>query len=154
MPGYGLLPADQGLGLKPWSYAVKRLTDARSYWIATTRPDGRPHAVPIWGLWLDEHFMFSTGAQSRKARNLSANAHVTIGAEPADDAIVIEGKAALVGDGARRRDFAKLYGAKYAWGSDAESFSEPIYAVRPAVAYWFSSAPGDFVGGTTRWTFE
>jgi hypothetical protein len=30
---------------------------------------------------------------------------------------------------------------------------EPVYAVRPTRAYSFSSAPGEFVGGSTRWTF-
>jgi hypothetical protein len=49
MPGYGILDAKSGSGLLPWSVAVERLTEARNYWIATTRPDGRPHAMPVWG---------------------------------------------------------------------------------------------------------
>ena len=149
MPGYGLLPADQGKGLKPWSYAVERLTRARNYWISTTRPDGRPHAVPIWGLWLRDEFAFSTGARSRKARNLEANACVVIGVEPADDSIVLEGEAQLIEDAAWKREFVAAYEAKYGWAME----SEPMYSVRPTVAFFFSSAEGEFVGGATRWTF-
>jgi hypothetical protein len=152
MPGYGLLPADQGSGLKPWSYAVERLSRAHAYWVATTRPDGRPHAVPLWGVFVEECFMFSTGAQSRKARNLAANSYIVIGAEPGDDAVVVEGHAELVTDLALRRAFAAAYAAKYSWNMD--DFSEPIYAVHPSVAFAYSSAPGEFTGGSTKWTFE
>jgi len=147
MPGYELLPADQGKGLKPWSYAVERLTHARGYWISTTCPDGRPHSVPIWGLWLRDHFAFSTGAQSKKARNLRANPHVVIGVEPSDDSIVLEGEARLEDDAACKREFLESYRAKYGWVSD----SEPMYLVRPILAFYFSS--DDFTGGATRWVF-
>ena len=34
-------------GTLDWSHAEQRLKRARSYWIATTRPDGTPHAVPV-----------------------------------------------------------------------------------------------------------
>ena len=42
MPGYGILDEKSGQGLVSWSHAVERLTSARGYWLATTRPDGRP----------------------------------------------------------------------------------------------------------------
>src|SRR5579859_2049245 len=38
----------------PWSHVVERLEGARYYWLATTRPDGRPHVTPLWGVWIDE----------------------------------------------------------------------------------------------------
>ena len=151
MPGYGLLPADQGKGLKPWSYAVERLTRTRGYWVSTTCPDGRPHSVPIWGVWLRDEFAFSTGAQSKKARNLTANPHVVIGAEPTEDAIVLEGEARLLDDADWKRDFARDYATKYGW--NMEGFSEPVYSVKPRVAFYFSSTEDEFTGGTTRWQF-
>lgn len=150
MPGYGLLPADQGLGLKPWSYAVERLSRARGYWISSTCPDGRPHSVPIWGLWLQDRFAFSTGASSRKARNMRANPHVVIGCEPSDDAIVLEGEASVVESADWKREFTKLYSTKYSYDVPA---TEPIYAVRPIVAFSFATAGNEFLGGSTRWVF-
>ncbi len=36
-------------GQLDWSHAEERLKRARNYWIATTRPYGTPHAVPVWG---------------------------------------------------------------------------------------------------------
>jgi nitroimidazol reductase NimA-like FMN-containing flavoprotein (pyridoxamine 5'-phosphate oxidase superfamily) len=71
MPGYGV---PEGAGsLKPWSWARERLEASRNYWLATVRPDSRPHLIPIWGVWLDGQFYFSTGAESRKAKNLRTN---------------------------------------------------------------------------------
>lgn len=149
MPGYGLLPADQGSGLKPWSYAQERLTLARNFWISTTRPDGRPHAVPIWALWWQDRLLFSTGEQSSKGRNLAALPYAVIGSEPADDAIVLEGPVERVLDADVLADFARAYGAKYA--HDMAGFNDPVYALRPKLAFAFSTT--DFTGSATRWTF-
>ncbi len=68
MPGYGI--AQKRDGLMEWEHLSKHMASARNYWIITTRPDGRPHAAPVWGVWMDEVFYFSTGARSVKARNL------------------------------------------------------------------------------------
>ena len=44
---YGFPTSDAQL--LPWAYAEQRLVAARNYWLATTRPDGRPHVSPAWG---------------------------------------------------------------------------------------------------------
>jgi len=38
-------------GLKHWSWALERLEKSHNYWIATSRPDGRPHLMVVWGIW-------------------------------------------------------------------------------------------------------
>jgi nitroimidazol reductase NimA-like FMN-containing flavoprotein (pyridoxamine 5'-phosphate oxidase superfamily) len=152
MPGYGIADATSGKGLLPWSWAVERLTKARNYWVATTRPDGNPHAMPVWGVWIDDAFYFSTGTQSRKARNLAENPRCVIGCEIGPDQVIVEGVAELQDDAELRRKFAEAYQAKYDW--DTEGFSEPFYAVRPAVVFGFTTTPGDFTASATRWTFD
>jgi len=152
MPGYGILDADKGKGLLPWSWATDRLSKARNYWVATTRPGGNPHAMPVWGVWIDDAFYFSTGDQSRKARNLVANPKCVIGCEVGDDQIVLEGVAELMEDSVLRRRFGDAYQTKYNW--DMEGFSEPFYRVRPMTVFGFSTAPGEFVETATRWTFD
>lgn len=151
MPGYGILDDNSGKGLLAWSYAVERLTNARSYWVSTTRPDGRPHSMPVWGVWLTDRFYFSSGSQSRKARNLAANSYCVVGVEPADEAIILEGVAELVSDPELKKRFNKAYSVKYNW--DTEGFDEPVYAVTPKVAFAFRTAPGEFAGSATRWVF-
>src|SRR5262249_47533941 len=89
MPGHGG-PAGKA-GLLPWTWAADRLRTSRQYWIATTRPDGAPHVMVIWGVWFDGAFWFSTGAKSRKARNLTANPRCVICTDDAAKAVILEG---------------------------------------------------------------
>src|SRR4051794_25481300 len=83
-PGYGI-DGSSPEGMLPWSEVVARLEAARNYWICTTRPDGRPHASPVWGLWFEDEFVFSTGTDSRKGRNLAENPEVVVHLESGDD---------------------------------------------------------------------
>lgn len=152
MPGYGILDAESGKGLLPWSWATERLAKAKNYWLATTRPDGNPHVMPVWGVWLDDAFYFSTGTQSRKARNLVENPKCGMGCELGDNQIVLEGIAELMSDAELRRRFAEAYAGKYEW--DTEGFDEPFYAVHPTAAFGFSTASGEFVASATRWLFD
>src|ERR1700675_123558 len=88
MPGYGLPEANKGL--LPWSWAEQRLKKSHNYWITTTKPDGAPHTMVVWGLWLDGAFIFSTGRQSRKARNLAENKKCVVCTEHAHEAVIVE----------------------------------------------------------------
>lgn len=151
MPEYGLLAPDEGQGLLPWGWAAERLTRARNYWVATTQPDGRPHVTAVWGVWLDDTFYFSTGRQSRKARNLAERPHCVICTEDAAEAVIVEGRTVLVGDPAPLARIANIYRAKY-----ASSFPDDsnVYAVRPQVVFGFIESAAEFAGAATRWRFS
>src|SRR5688500_7925055 len=62
----------------PWDDIERLLTDAQLYWIITVRTDGRPHAVPLVGVWHDGAFAFCTGPEEQKQRNLDANPLVAV----------------------------------------------------------------------------
>jgi hypothetical protein len=142
---------DAGSGLMPFRWAAERLERARSYWLATTRPDGRPHAMPVWGIWLDGRLWFSTGHHSRKAHNLAASPACVVFPESADEAVIIEGTAERVTDPATLARFKEFYGAKYHW--DLDLGLGPIFAVRPHVAFGFIESPNPDKGSPTRWVF-
>src|SRR5438552_15044970 len=72
-----------------WGWATERLSRARNYWIATTRPAGRPHSRPVWGVWLDTTLYFSTG--SLAAQNLASRPAITVHLESGSDVVIIEG---------------------------------------------------------------
>lgn len=152
MPGYQIAAAEGGKGLLPWSWAAERLSNAHNYWLSTTRPDGGPHAMAVWGVWLDESFIFSTAQSSTKARNLAADPRCVVCPERGDEAVVLEGVAEEVTDPALLRRFADAYNTKYDWDMDAAAGG--IYAVRPSVAFGFIELPGDFPTTATRWTFN
>ena len=151
MPGYGILDAAKGKGLLPWKWATERLEKARTYWLATTRTGGAPHVMPVWGVWMDDAFFFSTGDQSRKARNLAENPRCVIACELDQDQIIVEGIAEVIVGTELIRRFAEMYGPKYAW--EMEGFEEPVYAVRPSMVFGFTSASDEFTSTATRWVF-
>ena len=93
-----LLP---GQGTTAWEEARDRLAnpgpDEYSHaWLATVRPNGRPHLMPIISFWIGGGLHFIVGEGTRKGRNLAANAWCVIGIEnrklPSLD-IIIEGRA-------------------------------------------------------------
>ena len=154
MPGYGVLPAEEGSGLMPWAEAERRLTVSHDYWCATVRPDGRPHVMPVWGVWLDGRLWFSSGRRSLKARNLDADPRCTVTTEDARNPVVLDGAARRVTDAAGIAAFVAAMNAKYDAGMTIE-FQDPAvngtFALRPEWA--FALTEGDFPGSPTRWTF-
>jgi hypothetical protein len=149
MPGYGIVDANSGKGLLPWSWARERLADAHNYFLATVRPDGRPHSMPVWGVWLDDCFCFSTGAESQKARNLAANSHCVVSPEGAHEAVVVEGIAEPARDGRYLERAIAAYYDKYKW--KLEPGTGPIFVVRPRVAYGLIEY--EMTATATRWDF-
>ena len=155
IPGYGLLKTKKGL--LPWKWAEDRLSKSRQYWIATTRPDRRPHVMVVWALWLDGFLYFSTGSKSVKARNLAKNPHCTMCTEKADEAVILEGKVETEKDVERIREFLRLYEKKYKWdmssmADDLLKLKEPVLRLRPKTA--FGLAEKTFATSATRWIFE
>lgn len=149
-PGYGILPREKGSGLLPWSWVAEHLSKAHTYWIATTRADSRPHVMPVWGIWLDDVFYFSSGRNSKKVRNMTNNPHVVISTGNDDVGIVVEGRAVEVGEGSLKNNVIAAYKAKY--DSDLEALSEPVFAIYPEVV--FGLLESDFAGSATRWTLS
>ena len=87
--GYGL-PATTD-GLLTWHAVEERLVAATNYWLATVRPDGRPHVVPRWGVWLDGRFYYDGSPATRHARNLTTNSACTLNLESGTEVVIIEG---------------------------------------------------------------
>ncbi len=155
MPGYGLPKGTKGL--LPWSWARQRLEKSHNYWITTAKADRSPHTMVVWGLWLEGRFLFSTGRQSRKARNLAKNQRCVVCTEKADQAVIVEGIAEDTSDVALRRKFLKQYQRKYAFDmsgfeADILNLKEPVYAVRPVVAFGLDEKK--FLKAATRWRFK
>jgi nitroimidazol reductase NimA-like FMN-containing flavoprotein (pyridoxamine 5'-phosphate oxidase superfamily) len=158
-PRYG----DASATSPPWTDIERLLTDAQLYWIITVRADGRPHAVPLVGVWQDHAFAFCTGAEEQKQRNLDANPHVAVttgstGAHGWDSGkdVVVEGTAERVTDVDELQRLADAWFAKYgedwAYAVRGQEFVERsssgggsgarVYRVRPAKVLAFGDAHG------------
>jgi uncharacterized pyridoxamine 5'-phosphate oxidase family protein len=152
MPGYGLPRSKKGL--LPWKWAEDRLDKSRQYWIATTRPDGRPHVMVVWALWIDGVLYFSTGSKSRKAQNLKTNPNCTMCTEKADEAVILEGVVDTERNVETIRRFLRLYEKKYKWdmssmADDLLKLKEPVFYLKPKVG--FGMWEKKFATSATRW---
>jgi nitroimidazol reductase NimA-like FMN-containing flavoprotein (pyridoxamine 5'-phosphate oxidase superfamily) len=145
--GYGIPKSRKSL--LPWSHVTERLATSRNYWVATTRPDGRPHVVPVWGVWLDGTFFHGGGPRTRKARNLATNPHVAVHLESGDEVVIMEGTADMLtpdnADAALLERIDDAYEAKYGM-----RHGTPVWALRPTVAFGWTIYPTT----VTRWTFD
>ena len=146
-PRYG----DASATPPPWADIERLLADAQLYWIITVRADGRPHAVPLVGVWQDGAFAFCTGPEEQKQRNLDANAHVAVttgstGAHGWDSGtdVVLEGTAVRVTDADELQRLADAWFAKY--GDDWK------YEVRGQEFVELSDSGGSTGGGA--WVYR
>jgi PPOX class probable F420-dependent enzyme len=154
MPGYGVVGPAEGSGLLPWSWAEDRLAASHDYWVATTRPDGRPHVMPVWAVWDAGYLWFSSSRGSRKARNLDADPRLTMTTDNALEPVVVDGTAARVLDLEARSRFMGLSNAKY--GTDYPvDFLDPevnaTYRVTPVSVIGLVEA--NFTDSPTKWVF-
>ena len=146
-----------GSGRLPWQWATEQLSKARTYWIATTRPDGQPHSRPVWGVWLDGTFYFSTGSLAKQ--NLAANPAITVHLESGSSVVIIEGLTEPANERVLREQVVPQYNEKYHWNLDPNNLPGPFYAVRPkkALGWHFEesavSAQSTVLGNATRWRF-
>lgn len=148
-PLYGLKSPHKFL---PFTHAEERLAKSRNYWICTTRPDGRPHSIPVWGFWLDGSLYFGTARSTRKARNLAHNPAISIHLESGDDVVIVEGAAVEV-DLTDKPTLNKLDAASRAkYKMPLMVIPESVfYCVLPrAVLAWTEN---DFPNNATRWQF-
>ena len=132
-----------------WEWARERLAAARNYWLATTKADGAPHAMPVWGLWLDGVVLFSTSPESIKARNFARDPRAVLHVASGEELVILEGE---VEDGVLDDAAADLYAAKYDYRPEPPgSANEGWYRFRPRTAYAWGQ---DFPRSVTRFTFD
>lgn len=79
-----------------WVDVERKLIHAQNYWLSTVRPDGRPHSIPKWGVWVDDRFYFDGSPETLHARNITHNPYITLHLESGENVVVLEGKAANV----------------------------------------------------------
>jgi nitroimidazol reductase NimA-like FMN-containing flavoprotein (pyridoxamine 5'-phosphate oxidase superfamily) len=151
--GYGV-PATS-TGLLDWAHVDRRLRDATVYWLATTRPDGRPRVRPLDGLWHDGFLYVGGSPETGWARDLARRTDVAVHLDDGTDVVILEGEAELLEHGVDDElavTLAALSNAKYPqYGMTPEMYKGPgPYAIRPRRAFAWRAFPGD----VTRFRFD
>ena len=150
-------------GVLDWSWAEERLDRCRNFWVATVTPAGRPHLMPVWGIWLAdrEEFLFSCAPTARKARNMRANPQVSVSTDDSVEVVVIEGAGREV-DSSEIVEPIRRWAAKY--GSDepdeaseaqlAEFMADTsAFLIAPERAFGIIERPAEFGPRATRWVW-
>lgn len=158
MADYGV-PADTA-GVLPWSWAEERLLASRNLWVVSASPEGRPHAMPVWGVWVPESgtCVFSCSPNSRKARNFRANPRATVAVDDTVEVVVVEGAVQEVAP-ATVDAALDAYVEKY-WATDAERAegkafvsSHDVWELTPERAFGIIEREDDFAQRATRWVW-
>ncbi|MEY2478610.1 MAG: hypothetical protein QOG87_3925 [Actinomycetota bacterium] len=160
MAAYGV-PADPA-GALPWTWAQQRLVDNKNYWVVTASASARPHAMPVWGVWLPEtdRFWFSCSPNARKARNIGENPQCVVAIDDTAECVSVEGRA-RVADLGRDADAVDravaTYVTKY-WDDPTvyramEAFvrSNALIEVIPDRAFGIIEREDEFAQRATRW---
>lgn len=137
-----------------WTTVSGALASAELYWLTTVRGDGRPHVTPLVGVWVDDEFVFCTGSDEQKARNLERNANVavTTGVNSWKDGldVVVEGSIARLTGGETLKQIADAYREKYSgewdFDNDDEVFDPDgnrahVFRVTPTKVIAFAKSP-------------
>ena len=151
----------------PWSRALEALEGPQpptlTWFLATTRPDGRPHVAGVGAIWYEGKIWFVSGPATRKSRNLAENGTCAVSMALSGMDLVFEGVAERVTDDETLRRIAKRYGdsgwpaqvkdAAFTYDYSAPSAGPPpwyVYAITPTQAFGVASAEPH---GATRWRF-
>lgn len=144
-------PAEYGIpknmkGALKWSHVVEHMAAPRNYWVATARPNGRPHAMPVWGVWVENTLYFGSAENTRWSRNLAENPQVAIHLESGDEVIILEGNVSRITDPKHPlvKKIDAAYKAKYGMPHGI-----PCWALHPQVVFAWTK----FLTDATRWVF-
>jgi hypothetical protein len=157
-----------GSAALPWSRPRDLLTtlaerDHPTY-LGTTRPDGRPHAAGVGAFWHDGDIYFTSGAGTRKTRNLAQNPAATIAMRLEGIDLVFEGDVTRVTDEKTLQTVAAL-AVEGGWPAEVEGgaltapYSAPSAGPPPWDVYRFTFHTAFGVAtaepyGATRWRFD
>ena len=143
-------------GFIPWNKIDNWLRAARSIWVSTTRPDGRPHAVPVWFIWDGSSVYFISARSLQKSGNLARQPWIVVHLGDGDDVVILEGSVEIITEQAELERVDAAYQAKYVdpgSGAQATIFEPDVDLYRVNVKRIMAWEYGT-VANRTDWEFE
>ena len=152
--GYGVPATEEGM--VDWDWVVEQLEQARNYWFSTTRPDGRPHAMPAWAVWVNDGLYFDGSPETRRGRNLAQNSAISVHLESGDRVVILEGQGLEAGrpDAELAHQLVAAFERKYGVSDNYHPTPDQwdnggLWVLRPKVAFGWR----DFPNSLTRFRF-
>jgi hypothetical protein len=110
--------------------AIERLKTAQNIWIASVRPDGRPHLTPVWFALAGGKLYVSIDPDSVKSKNIAYNPRVALSLEDGLHPVICEGTAALLNPPLPDEVLA-VFLRKYEWDITQEKQYHQVVEVTP-----------------------
>ena len=110
--------------------AQERLETAQNIWIASVRPDGRPHLTPVWFAWTGGKLYISIDPDSVKSKNIANNPRVALTLEDGLHPVICEGTAAPLVPPLPEEVLA-VFLRKYEWDITQENQYHQVVEVTP-----------------------
>jgi Pyridoxamine 5'-phosphate oxidase len=119
--------------LLDWASVEPRLVESPHYWLGTVRADGRPHVVPVDGIWLDGGCYFGGDAETVHIRNLRRDGRATLHlSEQGESAVIVEGVAEWITPSkSDAKRLAAAATAKYGYSQSAASYLAGVWRLEP-----------------------
>ncbi|CAM5350107.1 PPOX class F420-dependent enzyme [Streptomyces avidinii] len=93
--------------------------------LSTVRADGSPHIAPIWFVLDGDSFVFNTGKDTVKGRNLARDGRVALCVDddrPPFSYVILQGRAELSEDLDEMLPWASRIGSRYMGAENGEAF--------------------------------
>ncbi len=152
MPHYGVMPNEVDAMLT-WDWVDRQMREARNYWLCSVCGDGRPHSVPVWGVWVEGDLYFGTDKNSVKARNIARDNRVVMHLDSGDETVIVEGQLvkAQVADPLLKK-IGERYVEKYVLDPELEETDDLLFRLIPKkVMAWLER---DYPATATYWLFD
>lgn len=153
------IPAKQVKGYKmtvdpnnllTWDFVATQMTAARHYWISTVYSDGRPHVVPVWGIWSANRFHFEGGLHTAWAKNLARNPQIAVHLPDGEKVVIIHGLARIIEDDELDADGWSQLDTAFQTKYQVQQGSPFRYVQPQKVLAW----DGGDLQNMTRWLFK
>jgi hypothetical protein len=143
-------PAERGF--LDWETLIWRFAAEKSYWVTSMHTV--PHAMPVWGIWQDDAFRFSTHPQSRKAKNLRQNPFATVHLGNTEAVLILECSVTALASTQELQHFVDEYNPKYKWDFKVDDVIGGVFSLKPKKAFaWADGEGAGFSDTATRFTF-
>ena len=135
-----------------WEEVRARLVEAPAYWLSLARTDGRPHVVPLDGIWVDDVWWYGGAPGTVHIRTVEANPQAVMHLPDPMRAVIVEGVVRRVSPAPelaqRMADLANEKYAHYGLKNDASTYASALGLFPRRVLAW-SAFPSD----ATRFEF-
>jgi hypothetical protein len=145
------LPEAYGRATDPlaWETVRAELEEAPAYWVSSVRPDGRPHAVPVDGIWLDDVLYYGGAEETVHVRSARANPSIVMHIGDGSKAIIVEGEAGAANPSeVLAKRLAKASKDKYGYSPGPEGYANALALSPSRVLAWMA-----FPKDATRFLF-